>query len=399
MTLTQKVPVSFEDTATAFASKSDLDLKKMHLLFAAMNSNMLVNTGTFFIKTALRFRLPVKTPIKYTLFEQFCGGETIADCERAIQSLASYNIKTILDYSVEGEKTEQSFDATAREIIATIERAKGDPNIPFSVFKVTGIAASEVLEKVQRRTHMTDPEIASYELARRRVDAICKKAYENKVRIFIDGEESWIQDTIDKLAYAMMEKYNKEEAIVYNTYQMYRTASLGNLKKAFHYAAMNNYYLGAKLVRGAYMEKERDEAVKRGLPDPIQPDKESTDRDFDASLVFCMNEKQRISICAGSHNEQSNYYLTVLMEKHGITPQDPRVYFAQLYGMSDHISYNLAKAGYNVAKYVPYGPIEAVMPYLFRRAEENTSISGQSSREYKLIQKELRRRKKAQAGR
>jgi proline dehydrogenase len=245
---------------------------------------------------------------------------------------------------------------------------------------------------------MTDPEIASYELARRRVDAICKKAYENKVRIFIDGEESWIQDTIDKLAYAMMEKYNKEEAIVYNTYQMYRKASLENLKKAFHYAAMNNYYLGAKLVRGAYMEKERDEAAKRGLPDPIQPDKESTDRDFDASLVFCMNEKQRISICAGSHNEQSNYYLTILMEKHGISPQDPRVYFAQLYGMSDHISYNLAKAGYNVAKYVPYGPIAAVMPYLFRRAEENTSISGQSSREYKLIQKELRRRKKAQSG-
>jgi proline dehydrogenase len=398
MTLTQKVPVSFEDTATAFASKSDLDLKKMHLLFAAMNSNMLVNTGTFFIKTALRFRLPVKTPIKYTLFEQFCGGETIADCEKAIQELARYNIKTILDYSVEGEKTEQSFDATAREIIATIDRAKGDPNIPFSVFKVTGIAATEVLEKVQSRQPMTDPEIASYELARRRVDAICKRAYENKVRIFIDGEESWIQDTIDKLAYAMMEKYNKEEAIVYNTYQMYRKDSLNNLKKAFHYAAMNNYYLGAKLVRGAYMEKEREESAKRGLPDPIQPDKESTDRDFDASLVFCMNEKQRISICAGSHNEQSNYYLTVLMEKHGISPQDPRVYFAQLYGMSDHISYNLAKAGYNVAKYVPYGPIAAVMPYLFRRAEENTSIAGQSSREYKLIQKELRRRKKAQAG-
>jgi proline dehydrogenase len=398
MTLTQKAPVSFEDTAIAFASKSDIDLKKMHLLFAAMNSNMLVNTGTFFIKTALRFRLPVKSPIKYTLFDQFCGGETIADCERAIQNLARYNIKTILDYSVEGEKTEQSFDATAREIIATIERAKGDPNIPFSVFKVTGIAAAEVLEKIQLRSPMTDPEIASYELARRRVDAICKKAYENKVRIFIDGEESWIQDTIDKLASTMMEKYNKEEAIVYNTYQMYRKSSLDNLKKAFHYAAMNNYYLGAKLVRGAYMEKERDEAAKRGLPDPIQPDKESTDRDFDASLVFCMNEKQRISICAGSHNEQSNYYLTVLMEKHGITPQDPRVYFAQLYGMSDHISYNLAKAGYNVAKYVPYGPIAAVMPYLFRRAEENTSISGQSSREYKLIQKELRRRKKAQSG-
>jgi proline dehydrogenase len=397
MTLTQKVPVSFDDTAIAFESKSDLELKKMHLLFAAMNSNMLVNTGTFFMKAALKFRLPVKSPIKYTLFNHFCGGETIADCESAIQDLARYHIKTILDYSVEGEKTEEGFDATAKEIIATIERAKGDPNIPFSVFKVTGLASADILEKIQNRSPMTDPEIAGYERAKRRVDAICKKAYENKVRVFVDGEESWIQDTIDQLAYAMMEKYNKEEPIVYNTYQMYRKASLENLKKAFHYAAMNNYYLGAKLVRGAYMEKERDAARKRGLPDPIQPDKESTDRDFDTALVFCMNEKQRIALCAGSHNEQSNYYLTVLMEKHGIAPQDPRVYFAQLYGMSDHISYNLAKAGYNVAKYVPYGPLEAVMPYLFRRAEENTSISGQSSREFKLIQAELRRRKKAQA--
>jgi proline dehydrogenase len=390
---TFKTAISFEDTATAFESKSDLELKKMHLLFAAMNSNTLVNTGTFFMKAALRFGLPVKSPIKHTLFNQFCGGESIQDCEEAIQDLASYHIKTILDYSVEGEKTENGFDATTHEILATIDRAKGDPNIPFSVFKLTGIASAQLLEKKQSKSPLTEAEEAAFNRIIGRVDSICKKAHENNVRIFIDGEESWMQETIDKLAYDMMRKYNKEQPIVYNTFQMYLTASLNNLKDALHDAVMHNYFLGAKLVRGAYMEKEREEARRRGTADPIQPDKESTDEDFDKALLFCMNEKQRIALCSGSHNEHSNYYLTVLMEKHGLAPSDSRVYFAQLYGMSDHISYNLAKAGYNVAKYVPYGPIESVMPYLFRRAEENTSIAGQSSREFKLIQKELRRRK------
>jgi proline dehydrogenase len=390
---TYKTAISFEDTATAFESKSDLQLKKMHLLFATMNSNMLVNTGTFLMKAALKFGLPVKSPIKHTLFEQFCGGESINDCEEAIQDLAAYHIKTILDYSVEGEKSEEGFDATTREILATITRAKGDKNIPFSVFKVTGIASAQLLEKKQTGVSLTEAETAAYLRVQNRVDAICKTAYENNVRLFVDGEESWIQETIDELAYEMMRKYNKQQPIVYNTFQMYLTASLSKLKNAFHDATMHNYYLGAKLVRGAYMEKEREEARRRGTADPIQPDKESTDEDFDKALLFCMNEKQRIALCSGSHNEHSNYYLTVLMEKHGLAPNDSRVYFAQLYGMSDHISYNLAKAGYNVAKYVPYGPIEAVMPYLFRRAEENTSIAGQSSREFKLIQKELRRRK------
>jgi proline dehydrogenase len=385
--------ISFEDTATAFASKSDLELKKMHLLFAAMNSNALVSTGTFFMKAALKFGLPIKSPIKHTLFEQFCGGESISECENAIQELANYHIKTILDYSVEGEKTEAGFDATTREILATIERAKGDANIPFSVFKVTGIAATRLLEKKQSGSLLSEAEKISFDKVVNRVDTICKKAYDNNVRIFIDGEESWIQETIDELAYEMMRKYNKEQPIVYNTFQMYLSASLNKLKDALHNAVMHNYYLGAKLVRGAYMEKEREEARRRGIPDPVQPDKESTDEDFDKALLFCMNEKQRIAICSGSHNEHSNYYLTVLMDKHGLAPNDSRVYFAQLYGMSDHISYNLAKAGYNVAKYVPYGPIESVMPYLFRRAEENTSIAGQSSREFNLIQKELRRRK------
>jgi proline dehydrogenase len=398
MNTTENVRVSFDDTAIAFSAKSDKQLKKMYLLFASMNNNFLVGTGTAFMKTALRFNLPVKGIIRNTIFEHFCGGETIEDCESTIQELSRFNIGSILDYSVEGEKSEAGFDNTTQETIRTIEKAAGNPLIPFSVFKVTGIAPFDLLAKVQAGLELTGSEKAAFARVQERVDLICRKAYEHKVRILIDGEESWIQETIDTLAYDMMKKYNQETAIVYNTYQMYLRNTLANLKKAFHYAALHNYYLGAKLVRGAYMEKEREEAERNGYPDPVQPDKESTDKDYDKALLYCMNEKQRIFLCAGTHNEYSNYYLTLLMDKHSLQPNDPRVYFAQLYGMSDNISYNLAKAGYNVAKYVPYGPIESVMPYLFRRAEENTSISGQSSREFKLIASEIKRREKEKSG-
>ena len=225
------------------------------------------------------------------------------------------------------------------------------------------------------------------------MDRICRKAYEHKVPILIDAEESWIQDTIDGLAYEMMAKYNKEKAVVFNTYQLYRTASLKNLRDSFHGAAMNNYFLGAKLVRGAYMEKERERAEELGYESPIYPDKESTDAAFNQALTFCIDNKQRISVMCGSHNEYSNYFLTVLMEKHSMKTGDDRVWFAQLYGMSDNISFSLAKAGYRVAKYLPYGPVLSVMPYLLRRAEENTSVAGQSSRELTLIQREMKRRK------
>lgn len=395
MNIVQQAPVSFDDTIIAFSSKSDKQLKKMYLLFAAMNSNMLVDTGTLFMKTALKLHLPVKGLIRNTIFEHFCGGETIEDSEDTIRELARFNIGTILDYSVEGEKTEEGFEHTAYEILATIKKAAGNPSIPFAVFKVTGVASSALLEKIQKKEDLSSEERSEFERVCGRIDTICRTAHEHKVRVLIDGEESWIQDTIDVLAYEMMKNYNKEEAIVFNTFQMYRKASLASLKKAFHYAALHEYYLGVKLVRGAYMEKEREVAEKTGQPDPIQPDKDSTDADFNKALSFCLNEKQRISLCCGSHNEYSNYYLTVLMEKHGLRPNDPRIYFSQLYGMSDNISYNLAKAGYNVAKYVPYGPIAAVMPYLFRRAEENTSISGQSSREFKLIYNEIKRREQA----
>ncbi len=350
--------------------------------------------GTAAMKTALKLNLPVKGLIKATIFEHFCGGETIEGCEATIQDLARFNIGTILDYSVEGEESEASFDRTAKEVIATIKKAAGNPAIPFSVFKVTGIASFDLLAKVQRGTTLAASEQQAFEQVKSRMEAICSSAYQHKVRIFIDGEDSWIQHTIDDLAYEMMEKYNKEEALIYNTFQLYRKDMFQNLKHAFAKSVEHNYFLGAKLVRGAYMEKERSEALKNGLPDPIQPNKASTDRDFDLALQFCVEHIDRISFCAGTHNEASTLYLVNLMEQHNISPHDQRVYFAQLYGMSDNISYNVAKAGYNVAKYVPYGPVEAVMPYLFRRAEENTAMAGQSSREFKLIQKEKQRRKR-----
>ncbi|CAN5602897.1 proline dehydrogenase family protein [soil metagenome] len=389
--------VSFEDTSIAFSSKDDKELKKMYLLFASMNNNILVNLGTNLMKTAIKLNLPVKQFIKKTIFQHFCGGETIEDSQSTIEELAKYNIGTILDYSVEGEKTEEGFEKTATEIIKTINKAKSTSYIPFTVFKITGLASAELLEKVQKKEKLQPAEIQAFDKIKARVEKICKTAHDLEVRIFIDGEESWIQEVIDELAYQMMEKYNLNTAIVFNTYQMYRKDMMGKLRNAFHYAVAGNYFLGVKLVRGAYMEKERERAEEVGYEDPIQPQKDATDQDYDKALKFCIDNKQRIYLCSGSHNEYSNYYLTILMEKHGMKNNDGRVWFAQLYGMSDNISFNLANAGYNVAKYVPYGPVEAVMPYLLRRAEENTSISGQSSREFTLIKSELKRRKKAKS--
>lgn len=385
--------VSFEDTEVAFSSKTDQDLRKMSLLFSTMNNNAIVNLGTSFLKTALKLKLPVKGVIKKTIFEQFCGGETIGESERTIQELKKYNIGTILDYAVEGEKNEAGFEKTASEILKTIAKAKVSPSIPFSVFKPTGIVSASLLEKVQDNPQqLLEREVKAFQNFRERFDRICKEAFETGVKIFVDAEESWIQDPVDRLTYEMMEKYNREKAIVFNTFQLYRRDMLQNLYNAHEEAVKKGYFLGAKLVRGAYMEKERERAKERGYEDPIQSNKQATDDDFNRALNFCFEHRDRIAFCCGSHNEYSNFYLTLLMLKEGVAANDPRIYFAQLYGMSDNISFNLAKAGYNVAKYVPYGPVEAVIPYLIRRAEENTAIAGQTSRELKLIRKELRRR-------
>lgn len=386
--------IAFDDTATAFASKTDAQLRKMYLLFWAMNSNFLVKYGTAFLKFAFKVRLPfVRTIVKHTIFEHFCGGETIEECEKTIQELAKYHIGAILDYSVEGEKNEKSFDETAEEILHTIEKADHNPNIPFSVFKVTGIARFALLEKIQAKQTLNEAEQAEWQRVEARFNKICKKAHELDVNLLVDGEETWIQDVIDSLTYKAMERYNKHRAVIYNTYQLYRADMLGNLKKAFAEAQAKGYFLGAKLVRGAYMEKESLRAKNLGYPDPIQPNKEACDRDFNEALVFCIENINKIGLCAGTHNEYSNQLLTELMHSKQIAPNDQRIHFAQLYGMSDQISYALAKAGYNVVKYVPYGPVEAVMPYLFRRAAENTSIAGQSSREFSLIKAERQRRK------
>ncbi|MTI20400.1 proline dehydrogenase [Fulvivirga sp. RKSG066] len=388
-----KSNISFDNTSVAFESKSDAELRKSNFLFSVVNNPVMSDLATGSVKLALAIKLPVKPIIKKTVFAQFCGGETIEECKKTINELQDYKIGTILDYSVEGGVSEESFDETKKELLRTIETAKNNEGIPFCVFKVTGLASTPLLQKVHEDKPLSIDEREAFNRVKERVDEICKAAFDSGVPILIDAEETWIQDPIDTIAYEMMEKYNKQKAIVYNTYQMYRVDMLDNLRKAFHYATMNNYYLGAKLVRGAYMEKERERAEEKGYDSPIQPTKDATDKDFDKALAFCIDNKQRVSVVCGSHNEYSNYYLALLMEKHSMHNNDERVWFAQLYGMSDNISYNLSKAGYNVAKYVPYGPVKSVMPYLFRRANENTSVAGQSSRELSLIKKEIKRRK------
>lgn len=396
--ITQQVSnlgISFEDTETAFSFKSNFELKRSYMLFASMNYPWLVKLGTRSIKTAFSLGLPIKSVVKQTLFAHFCGGEDIEDCTKTIKVLGDHNIGTVLDYSVEGEKSERGFDETEKETIETIYKAASSPNMPFCVFKVTGIASTPLLEKVQEGKELTAQEAEALLRVKQRVDHICQTAYKKRVRIFIDAEETWIQEPIDQFAEEMMSKYNKEQPIVYNTYQMYLHAKYAQLEQDLQKAKDGNYFLGVKLVRGAYMEKERKRAEKKDYPSPIQPDKASSDRDFNKALEFCVANRDRIALCAGTHNEDSSLYLAQLMTKNNIKSNDTNFYFAQLFGMSDHISFNLAKAGFNVAKYVPYGPVKAVIPYLFRRADENTSVAGQSSREFMLIEKEMKRRKQA----
>jgi proline dehydrogenase len=384
--------LSFDDTSVAFSYKSNRDLRRANFIFSLVNHPWMSSIATGMVKVGLNLHLPIEGIIKKTAFNHFCGGESIQESEKVIQVLAKYNVGTILDYSVEGEKSETGFDLTMEEILKTLDKAKAWGNIPFSVFKVTGLASTGLLEKVHARHTLTSEEQAAFERVKKRVDKICAKAHQYQIPVLVDAEETWIQDPIDQLAYEMMAKYNKEKAIVFNTYQLYRTASLGNLIASFEEAA-GRYFIGAKVVRGAYMEKERARAEELGYESPIHPDKESTDKAFNEALIFCAENIKSIAVMCGSHNEYSNLYLTQLMAERGISRNDQRVWFAQLYGMSDNISFNLAKAGYNVAKYVPYGPVRAVMPYLFRRASENTSVAGQSSRELTLIRKELNRRR------
>ena len=384
---------SFENTELAFASKTDWQLKKAYYLFKIVNNNTMASMATFSANLGLSLHLPIKGMIKATVFEHFCGGETIEECQVTSKRMAKYNVGSILDYSVEGKDSEEAFDNALAETLKTIANAKDNPAVPYCVFKPTGIGSSLLMEKIQLGEELSDSETAAFDRIKDRYETLSKAAYDNDVRLLIDAEDSWYQETIDNLLYDLMEKYNKKRAIVFNTYQMYRWESLDNIKKAHQMANDKGFFLGAKLVRGAYMEVERERAEEKGYKDPICVDKEATDKSYDDGLRYCVDNIANVELFNGTHNEQSNFFLVDLMTKAGLERNDPRIWSVQLFGMSDNISFILADAGYNVAKYLPYGPIKHVMPYLIRRAKENTSVGGQSSRELVMLSDEMRRRK------
>lgn len=386
-------PPDLTDTRTAFAHLSNGDLTRAYWLFRVIGNKTISDTGAALTKAALWLHLPVTGLIKATIFRQFCGGETIRESLRTAERLAGNGVGSILDYSVEGQEDDDTLDHTTDEIIGTIRTAKEHGFVPFSVFKPSGISPVALLEAVSARRELTAEEAREWKLVQGRFARICGAAHEAGVPVLVDAEESWIQQAIDDLVETAMVLHNRERAILFNTVQLYRHDRLQYLKDAFARAQQGGWHYGVKLVRGAYMEKERARATASGCTDPIQPDKAASDRDYDAALRFCIDHIDRMAVMAGTHNEQSSSLLARLVDERGLARNDRRVWSAQLLGMSDHISYNLAAAGFNVAKYVPYGPVREVMPYLLRRAAENTSARGQSGRELMLIAKERARRK------
>ncbi len=383
---------SFDNTEIAFADRSDKELNRAYWLFRMVGNPTLVKLGKVALNVALAIRLPIKGLIRSTVFEYFCGGETIGKCEETIQGLHNRGVATLLDYSAEGKETEADFDNSAREVMKTIELAGRDDRIPFCVFKPTALVRIDLLAKLNNGAELNEAETEEWNSAKKRVHDICKSGFEKGVGVFIDAEESWIQDTIDALADEMMAEFNRDTAVVFNTIQLYRKDRLKFLKDSHEKAKAGGYKLGLKLVRGAYMEKERERAKKQGYPSPIHETKDDTDRDYDLALEFCISNYPEIQLIAGTHNEKSSAYLAELMASKSIKVSDPNIYFSQLYGMSDNIGFNLAANNYNVVKYVPYGPVLEVMPYLIRRAEENTSVAGQTGRELSLILQEKKRR-------
>lgn len=385
--------LSFENTEIAFRYKSQSDLRRARILFSTLASSGLVKLGKTLTYFALNAHLPIAWVIKPTLYKHFVGGETLAECEKTVRLLSKFNVKSILDYSVEGGQNQAAMQRTFDETLRSVIHAAKHPDIPFSVFKPTAFASREILTLASENETMDEETAIAIRFFEDSVEMLCKTAFENDIPIMIDAEDSWYQPFVDKVVTEMMEKYNKQKAIVYNTLQMYRTDRLDFLKEAFRRAEAGNYYLGMKFVRGAYMEKERLRASEKGYPSPIQPDKAATDKNYDDGLAFSVAHLDRISVFNGSHNENSNRLLTELMGKQGLPRNENRIWFSQLYGMSDHISFNLADEGYNVTKYIPYGPVRNILPYLIRRAEENTSIAGQTGRELALLEKERVRRK------
>jgi len=401
--------ISFDNTEVAFQYKTDKQLKKARFLFSAMGKSWLVKMGTRLTPWSIRAGLPVKGIIKDTIFAQFVGGETLDETAIVAKKMGEYNVKVVLDYGVEGgDDGEKGFDNSTEEFIRVIEYAATQPNIPLMSVKVTGFTRFALLEKIDAMMDeyegtlmkkflnavdsLANEEKEEWHRVRHRMMRICETAAEKKVGVLIDAEETWIQDPVDALAILMMDTFNKDRCVVYNTTQHYRHDRLQFLKDSYAAAVERNFILGAKLVRGAYMEKERRRAVEKNYPSPIQPDKESCDRDYNAGLEFCIAHIERIGLIVASHNEYSNLYATQLLQKRELPLDHPHIHWSQLYGMSDNITFNLAQAGCSVSKYLPFGPLKDVIPYLMRRAQENTSVKGQTGRELGLIKKELDRR-------
>jgi proline dehydrogenase len=384
--------MTFENTEIAFSSKSDKELKRALWMFRLIGKPFFVRIGKFLSSLALKLDIPVGWAVKPTIYRHFVGGETIDECMPVVRLLEKFNVRAILDYSIEGTTTTEEINDAMDETLKTIYNAARDKNIPFAVFKPTAFTFKNVMKKVSEKKSLTESEKGEADNFRNRVEKLCRTAFENEVPILIDAEDVCFQNFIDEVAEENMEKFNKKKAIVFNTFQMYRRDRLDFLRQSYEHAVAQDYFLGAKFVRGAYMERERARAEAHGYPDPIHPNKESTDKDYNAALKYCIERIDRMAIFNGTHNEFSSSYLVQLMEEKGIAKDDPRCWFSQLYGMSDHISFNLAHAGCNVAKYMPYGPVRSVLPYLIRRTEENTSMAGQTGRELSRILKEMERR-------
>jgi proline dehydrogenase len=393
--------LSFENTENAFAHLTDKELKNARFLFQSMSYPWLVQMGTRLTPFIMRTGLPVHGLIRKTLFKQFVGGETLEETAGVAKTLDSFGVKVILDYGVEGKEGEEAFDTATEEFMRVIRYASTQTNIPFISIKVTGLARFGLLQtlneapRLRSGIHDNEFERDEWNIVRERMYAICELAAEKKVGVLIDAEESWIQDPVDRLCIEMMQVFNKTVPVVYNTVQLYRHDRLSFLKMSHSIARQQGFVLGLKLVRGAYMEKERARARDMGYDSPIQPDKASADNDFNAAVRYCLENLSDIAVVIASHNEESNRLAAATMDELGISHKHPHVHFSQLYGMSDHITFNMAKAGFEVSKYLPFGPIRDVIPYLMRRAQENSSVSGQTGRELTLIQRELQRRKKS----
>ena len=383
----------FNNTEVAFALKSDTELERAYFLFKLIDSQPLVKIGTAVTNFALKAHLPVEGLIRSTVFDHFCGGVNETDCLRVVDKMYTKGVSSVLDYSVEGKEEEAQFDAALNMTLKTIEFAKEREAIPFAVFKPTGFGRLALYEKVGEKAYLTENEQKEWNRVIERFDIACKTAFEKDVLLLIDAEESWMQDAADTIVTDMMRKYNKQKAIIFNTLQMYRWDRLNYLKNLHEQAKEEEFYIGMKLVRGAYMEKENDRAAELGQKSPICESKEATDINYDATVAYMVEHIDKMAVFAGTHNEESSYRLMQLMQEKGIAKNDKRIFFGQLLGMSDNISFNLAAEGYNVAKYLPFGPVRDVMPYLIRRAEENTSVAGQTSRELTLIKREKERRK------